>query len=299
MKKMLAVGRAEPRGETKPPGFTLIELLVVIAIIAILAAMLLPALSRAKMKAQAAACVSNSKQLQTCWQLYAMDNNDRIVPNAQNQLPQDQGFSWVDIPLDNNALPASTNVNLVTRGLLFAYNKSSKIYVCPGQHGVYDTSQGTEIPLPPARSFSISEQMCGGLVASHNGDIATVILPGNPGDLPPNQKTTQINRPGPAQAFVFMDESECTIGFAGGFWITDIELVFLNPTAYQSWSWNYPGFRHGSTASVSFADGHTELHKWLDPDPSRIKPDGNYAPFGGLKAGRDLQWVRDRFIYPP
>ena len=91
-----------------------------------------------------------------------------------------------------------------------------------------------------------------------------------------------------------MDESDCTIN-NNGFWLTSIAY----PLALQSWSRNYPSFRHEGTASVSFADSHCELHRWLDLDPSKIKPQGNYMPFGGLKAGRDLQWVRDRFIYPP
>jgi prepilin-type N-terminal cleavage/methylation domain-containing protein/prepilin-type processing-associated H-X9-DG protein len=290
--------RREARGvsrASKSSGFTLIELLVVIAITAILAAMLLPALSRAKVKAQATGCLSNSKQLQMCWQLYATDNNDLIVPNTQDLVPnpQEPVSSWVDLQLHFNALPGATNVNLVTRGSLFPYNRSPKIYICPGQHGVYDANQGTELSLPPVRSFSISWQMGG-----------VYILSGNPKDTPPNAKTAQINRPGPAQAFVFMDESDCTIGVYGGFWLTSIDgIPAINggrpPANVSSWSWNYPAFRHGGTASVSFADGHSELHKWLDPDPSKIQPGGHYAPFDERKPSQDLQWVANRFIYPP
>ena len=234
------------------------------------------------------------------WLLYAADNNDSIVPNIMDPLASSSGLasSWVDLPLHSNALPGATNVNLVMRGLLFPYDNSLKVYICPGQKGIYDSNQGIELPLPPARSFSISCHMCG-VGPGPNGGVDRAVLPGNPPDALANIKTTQINRPGPSQAFVFMDESECTIGAYGGFWVTDIELSFAHPGALQSWSWNYPSFRHGGVASVSFADGHSELHKWLDPDPSRVKPGGGYSSIDGPMPGRDLRWVRDRFIYPP
>lgn len=268
--------------------FTLIELLVVIAIIAILAAMLLPGLSRAKLKGQAAACLGNSKQLQLCWQMYSLDNNDLIVPNGEDggagpsPGPDFIVTCWVIAAVDSNYFPESTNVTFVTRGLLFPYNKTPKIYVCPAQHGVWaGFGKTTELPLPPARSFSISWQMCGGAVFG-DGAVYRYGFDGSPADAVPYEKTAQINRPPPAQAFVFMDESEFTIGQNGGF--------AINWGAHR-WN-NYAAFRHGGDASVSFADGHCELHKWLDPDPSTgtgIIPPKNH----------DLQWVMDRFIYPP
>src|SRR5882724_2821 len=136
--------------------FTLIELLVVIAIIAILASMLLPALSRAKAKGKAASCLSNTRQLQVCWHMYALDFNDYMPPNAI-----DDKHAWIDGSGNNLAydLPGATNLATIQRGLLFPYNSQVRIYVCPGQTQVMIDGKPRTLALPPARSYSISGQM--------------------------------------------------------------------------------------------------------------------------------------------
>jgi prepilin-type N-terminal cleavage/methylation domain-containing protein/prepilin-type processing-associated H-X9-DG protein len=265
--------------------FTLIELLVVIAIIAILASMLLPALSRAKAKGQSTSCASNAKQLQLCWQLYALDFNDTIVPNAL-----DDSHAWIDGSGSALAydLPGATNIAILQRGLLFPYNTQVKIYACPAQQRVEVISRNGTLPLTPARSFSISGQMHGG---SWNGrDVDPIFLGANPTSAPAYRKTSQINRPTPVNAFVFVDESEYTID--DGYF-----AVLVNEDTWQ----NYPAYRHGESASFSFADGHSEIKRWTEPSTGNLKNPSGFspAPKSGTQRNRDLQWVSDRYINPP
>ena len=264
-------------------GFTLIELLVVIAIIAILASMLLPALTRAKLKGQAMSCVSNMKQLQICWFMYAQDNNDSMPPNALSD-----SHAWIDGSGNNLAynLPGATNTATIRKGLLFAYNSQEKIYVCPGQKQVM--VQGKAMSLPPARSVSISGQMCGG---TWNGrGVTPIILNGNPSSAPAYSKVGQINRPLPAQAFVFVDESEFTID--DGYF-----AVLVNADTWQ----NFPAYRHGGSAGFSFADGHAENRRWIEASTGQLKNPSGFvpAPKSGGQRNRDLQWLSDRYISPP
>jgi|ERR1017187_1337284 prepilin-type N-terminal cleavage/methylation domain-containing protein/prepilin-type processing-associated H-X9-DG protein len=274
--------------EQNPAAFTLIELLVVIAIIAILAAMLLPALGKAKAKARGTQCLSNSKQLQLCWVMYADDNGDNLVPNLINSPKSWVDGSWSDGSIAND-LPGATNVNFVRIGLLFKYNTSDKIYECPDQNSVYVMTYTKVLPLLPARSYSISGQMNGGQ-DDGNGGIAPVVIGLNPVSASANRKSTQINRPGPSKAFVFVDESLYTID--DGFF-----AVKVNEDVWD----NFPASRHGDSASFSFADGHSEIKHWQVSSTRTLSdPLGNTAaPKVGGQKNPDLQWVAERYIDPP
>jgi len=231
--------------------FTLIELLVVIAIIAILAALLLPALTRSRMSAQNLDCLSNLKQLQTCWHLYVADNDDFLVPNnsvvgisggstgAGSALAQ--GVSWC---LDQDARTEMTPSNIVN-GLLFQYNSQIGIYHCPSDQSTLETSSGQKLPDLRWRSYNMSESVNG--YPEFNQYIYQTI--------PAWKKFTQILHPVPSELFVFIDEHEDSI----------LDAQFGNPPV-GSWGdgfwWDLPANRHNQGANLSFADGHAEHWKW-------------------------------------
>jgi prepilin-type N-terminal cleavage/methylation domain-containing protein/prepilin-type processing-associated H-X9-DG protein len=234
----------------RPGGFTLIELLVVIAIIAILAAMLLPALSRAKAKAQSIHCVSNAKQLTLCWTMYAHDNRDQLIPNwISSSTGHSAPEAWVQGDVDR--LPGATNVADIKAGRLFAYNTSLGIYQCPGLSSAKAPAGVPENQL--VRTLSMSQRMNAGdgTEASSAGPVLDLQ---SWNGCPMFKKLAQVQRPDPSEAFVFADESRTTIN-------DGLVNVVLPPMTMQ-WGDIFTA-RHSNGATFSFADGHAEHWKWV------------------------------------
>jgi prepilin-type N-terminal cleavage/methylation domain-containing protein len=212
--------------------FTLIELLVVIAIIAILAGMLLPALSKAKAKANNTYCMSNLKQLTLSWMMYANDYNDRVVLNWL-----DSSNAWINGNI--NLMPDATNINVIMQGKLYPYNSSAAIYKCPRDvKNPPNLKQG----LPRVRSYSMSGRM--GAHSDQTSILGT--------QYPIRIKTTDITHPGPSEAFVFIEESYLCID--DGFFAT-------KPPGTLNWQ-NSPSIRHAQACEWSFADGHAEIWRF-------------------------------------
>jgi len=257
-----------------PPAFTLIELLVVIAIIAILAAMLLPALAKAKLKATQAACLSNQKQLGLAWTMYADEYHDAMLPRyLKGQELNGAGYYLAtDLPggISKELAEKQTVLQLRTSPL-FDYAKNPGVFHCPGDLRYRNLQVGKGWAYV---SYTRADGVGGGWAAADGQrpfKMLSQVLP-------------------PSLAMVFIEESDAR-GYNDGSWVM----------SDSSWIDNFAIF-HGVTSTFSLADGHAEAHHWRDTETIKAATESakgivTIGWTGGTKANPDFVWAWDHYRF--
>ncbi len=285
LRKNGMIGSAEAfrTGPDRPPAFTLIELLVVIAIIAILAAMLLPALARAKQQSQGVKCISNLKQLTLAWVAYGSDNRDYLAINGNTDYEPTgtaagptRGVNpqWCPGDMEISApIPGEqTNVGWPMAGVIYPYVGSPGVYRCPADPSTFNGS--TVFPAggggtARVRSMSMNAWLNPPAIAIQNCDMS--------GAYRIYVKNSDMVVPGAANLFLLIDENPYSIN----------DAFFLDFPSDTGWV-DCPASYHNRACGLCFCDGHAQIRKWTDPVVLTWQRAASLTPYGTLT--RDLIW---------
>ena len=273
-------------------GFTLIELLVVLATLALLAAMLLPALAQTRQNSQVIECLANQRQLAVAWMMYARDNNDKLVPvgslACQPGASGNSG-SMGENPLTDPLLQPGGSLaqfcpgnlqstimtvgryytNWIRVGLVYPYIQNVAVYKCPADLSKCPYEASSTFPVASDRTYSMNCYVGGMQLWNPSYKLY--------------RKLSDMNRPGPSHTWVFIEESPATI---------DDCYFALDPATPNLW-FNSPAVLHGNASVLTYADGHSEAHRWTDGnminDKNPQAPPGWNVPADSHSG--DLAWL--------